>query len=232
MVEVFFYAPLLTLLEKALKDTFTNYVSQPDFANLNISIEYPVDRTAYPGIWVDFEPEGNLETAGMNRVELDPNIPDAALDIAQYQRWRFKGWATYTIGSFSSLERARLVDEMVRIVAFGSEMPDTNTFRQELRNNDLIACEFDRDSMQLRGKGESMRTDWETSDIVYEITIAIGVLGEFISDKHTGQLVNLSKFVLHPWETEHLPPQSTDPPDPFPPGTVSGQAGPGGNPWF
>jgi hypothetical protein len=210
----FFYAPLLTLLDQALKSTFQNYTTSPDFADLHISVEYPVDRGDYPSIWVDFEPEGNLQTMGINRHEIDPSLlaEDPALldDISQYQRWSYRGYATYTIGTLSSFERARLTDEIIRIMAFGSENPDTATFRQTIEDNPYIGCNFDFDSLTLRGKGEAMRTDWEAQAIVYEITVAMGCFGEFISDKHTGTLAILRKFNLFPW------PQGEGFPDPFP----------------
>jgi hypothetical protein len=115
-----------------------------------------------------------------------------------YKKWRFQGYATFTIVALSSLERDRLFDEFVKVIAFGEVNPQRSTFRNVIDNNDLIAMNMDFDSIAIRGAAANMGTPWGTNDVIYEITAACQVLGEFTSDISTGELVNLSEIDIFP----------------------------------
>lgn len=179
---------LKTGLVLALQETFNGSYPEEKLRELHVSIEYPIKRQEYPSIWVDFE-DASLQTAGIDHHEKDE-------DGNILLRWRFQGIASYTIAALSSLERDRIYDEMVKVLAFGRSSEATGAFRDFVENNDLIAMNFDFDQIEVHGNAASPGTPWETDEIIYERTMAMQVMGEFVSSVDTGNLIPLSKIVI------------------------------------
>lgn len=203
---------LKTLLTEAIKRTFDADYPEVDFRDLHASIEFPVEKQQYPGIWVDFEPTAALEIVGIDHHEWsDPS--QAEQNRRRYRRWRFQGNATYTLVALTSLERDRLLDEVVRVVAFGTEQSSTAEFRSYVEDNEFIAINLDFDQIGLSGSAHTFGTPWETDDSVYEVTISIAAIGEFISDGLTQTLAPLSAIVVYPYaegEADPLPGHDPD----------------------
>lgn len=179
---------LKTGLVQALKETFDGDYPEEKLRNLYVSIEYPVKPQQYPSIWVDFE-EASLQNAGIDHREVDD-------EGNMVLRWRYQGYVSYTIAALSSLERDRIYDELVKVLAFGRSSEYLSAFRQFVENNDFIAMNFDFDQIEVHGNGATPGTPWETDEIIYERTVAMQVLGEFVTDVDTGNLVPLSKIVI------------------------------------
>lgn len=186
---------LKAMLVQALKETFDQEYPVADFRDIRCSIEYPLEPQDYPGIWVDYDDTKPLQTAGVDHLET--KIEGST--ISRYRRWKFAGYASYTIVALTSLERDRLFDEVVRVLAFGDRAAPTLRFRQYVENNELIAANFDFDQVETRGNAAVPGTPWGTDEIIYERTINMEVIGEFVSDAETGLLVPLSAIhVLEP----------------------------------
>lgn len=205
---------LKTLLVRAMKTTLDADYIEPDLRNLLVSIEMPVKEQEYPSIWVDFEPVGDLRIVGINHFE--EGDPSGTGNTRRYTRWRFQGYVTYTVVALTSLQRDRMFDEMVRIMAFGREMPQTAEFRSIITDNDLIAVGFDWDEIAHRGFSVTPGTPWGTDDAIYEATIAMECFGEFISDGQSGTLIPLDAIEFYPYG-EHEPDPSTIPTHPAAP---------------
>lgn len=198
------------MLVESLRNTFDADYPVEDFRNVHCSIEYPIDSQNYPGVWVDYEDTDALVIAGIDHSETsEPNID---LEVNRFTRWKFTGYASYTVVALTSLERDRLFDEMVRVIAFGKESTETRAFRQTIEDNELIAANFDFDKIQPRGNAAAPGTPWGTDEMIYERTLNMEVIGEFISDAITGMLVPLSAIVISEM-TVVIPPQEYGPPD-------------------
>src|SRR5215471_1823937 len=141
---------LKTTLTEAIRLTFDGEYVEPDFRNIHASVEYPVEQQHYPGIWVDFEAQGQLENVGIDHREYASN-EDGDGTSRRISRWRFQGFATFTVVALSSLERDRLFDELVRVMAFGSEQSQTRQFRSYIEDNEFIAMNFDFDQIAISG---------------------------------------------------------------------------------
>lgn len=181
---------MVTLLTKAVRDTFNANFPVAEFRNLHVSPEFPILRENYPAIWVDFEPTGPIHTAGIGDVFLY-TTPDENNVVHQYKKWLFQGYATYTIMALTSLERDRLFDEVVKMIAFSQLNPQYFTYRKTIEDNPWIAAQIDFDQIAQRGKSATSGTPWGSDDILYEITTASAVIGEFASDLSTGEFVLL-----------------------------------------
>lgn len=179
---------LKTGLVTALKTVFDADYPVDKLRGIHVSIEYPVESQDYPGIWVDFD-ERTLQNAGVDHREVDE-------DGNVVLRWRFEGDVSYTIASLTSLERDTVYDEMVKVLAFGRSSEVLAAFRRFIENNDFVAMNFDFDEIQVSGNAATPGTPWETDEIIYESTITMQVMGEFVTDIDTGDLVRLSKIVI------------------------------------
>ena len=164
---------------------------EKNFRNLHVSIEYPVDAMNYPGIWVDYSDAADLQIAGVDHTE--PDWDEEGTRIGPYTRWKYSGYVSYTITALTSMERDRLVDELVKVFAFGRFDPERSRFRSTVESNPWIAANMNFDRMSMQGNSAAPGTPWGTDEIIYEKTIQIEIMGEFVSDNHSGEIVPLSE---------------------------------------
>jgi hypothetical protein len=173
----------------AIKETFDSQYPVARFRDVWTSIEYPIQKQNYPGIWVDYEDARPLEIAGIDHKEVDP-------DGRPYTRWKFGGHATFTIAAMTSLERDTLYDEMVRVIAFGRQNAATSRFRTFIENNELIATNFDFDTIQPGGNAAAPGTPWGSDEIIYEKSFSMQAIGEFTVDPDDVTLIPLSAIIV------------------------------------
>jgi hypothetical protein len=192
-------------LVTATKAVFDGDYYNPDFRNVHVDIEFPVDSQAYPGLWVNFSPTADLHVIGIGHVEFEDNNDDT---VTPHTRWEFQGIGSWTVTALSSWERDRLLDEFVRVLAFGPESDSTTGFRSTIEDNPLLALNMNFDQFSIGGEGANPGTPWGSDDVIYEYTVSIEVTGEFISSAAHGSLVPLTDIIVTPY---------TDPPgDPTP----------------
>lgn len=177
-----------TTAVQAIQQSFKVRYPEPDSAggqqNPNVSIEYPVKETEYPAIWVDYE-GAEVRTVGIAYTEMD------ALNNV-YARWRFAGHIVFTVVALSSNERDLIYDQLIALTAFAAQSDFTSAFRQVVEAAPLIASVWSWDSVEDRASAASPGTPWGTIDIIYERGFAIQVIGEFVTDPNSTELVNLS----------------------------------------
>lgn len=183
-----------TALTEAIRNTFSETYDVPELRDIWASIEYPIEQHCYPGIWINYEDAANLSIAGISHIER-VDAPGTYDHERPYTRWMFQGHASFTIGALSSNERDMIYDELVRVIAFGRENEQRSVFRNYIEGNDLVAMNIDFDTIEPRGDGAAPGTPWGTEQIVYERSIALQVLGEFVSDPWGGPIVPLSKII-------------------------------------
>ncbi len=201
---------LMTVITEALQASMRHH-PVPEFRDAHVSMEYPFEQVNYPGIWIGWNTTLPLQNAGVGHIEW---YKDASGRFGEVRRWYFQGTMGFTIMAMTSLERARFHDELIRIIAFSQDNPQ-RTFRDYIlgsgqidgKTNDLLAVTPNFDTIDTRNMAETPGTPWDTSEIVYEVTVSLDAVGEFVSDP-TGRLVPLSKIVLKDY------PLGT--PDPYP----------------
>lgn len=182
---------LKTALVQAIRACFDGDYPEEDFRDVHTSIEFPDDEQHYPGIWVNYTDSAPLQSAGIGHEEFtEPNLPEGY--VRMFTRWRFQGTAAFTVVALSSLERDRLYDEMVRVIAFARDSDQVPEFRAYIESNEFIAMNGNFDTIEVGGNSAAPGTPWGTDEYIYEITLNIDVLGEFVSDGSTGSLAPLS----------------------------------------
>lgn len=186
---------LKTMIVDALRQTFDAEYPEADFRNAYVSIEYPVEQQSYPSIWVDYDDTAPLRRAGIDHLEtqtLSGAGWNGADIVQQFTRWEFHGVLSLTVVALTSLERDRLYDEIIRVIAFGAQDAATGQFRDLVEDNDFLAANINFDTIEPRGNAAAPGTPWGTDEIIYERGINLDILGEFLADEVTGSLVPLS----------------------------------------
>jgi hypothetical protein len=192
-----FTVPLLTTLHKALAETFDSDFAKEEFRTVHIGVDFPIKREDYPAIWIDFTPTQSTKIAGIDHKETD--IAENGLIARRHSRWRFWGQATFTVLTMSSFERYRLLDEVIRVLAFGKEQSATAQFRKVIEDNEFVAVNYDADEIDLSGFTAQQGTPWNSPDFIYEATATIELQGEYITDPATGQLAILERIDVFPY---------------------------------
>lgn len=180
------------MIVTALRTVFNDTYPVTELRDLWVDIEYPVEQTNYPAIWVDYEDASPLSIAGIAHIERDD------LD-RPFTRWVFQGYVTMTVVALSSLERDRIYDELVRVLAFGNRQvddPELAQFRQFVEDNEFIGAEMDFDQIESRGSAAAPGTPWGTDEMTYERTIAMQMRGEFVSKPSTQEIVPLREITF------------------------------------
>jgi hypothetical protein len=191
-----FLRTIKTTAVQAIQQSFLASYPEPDTAGgqqqVFVSIEYPVEEASYPAVWVDYE-GAELRTVGIAYTETD-------LDGNHYARWRFAGHVVFTVVALSSNERDMLYDQLVAMTAFAAQSDFPSTFRSVVSGAELVASVWSFDTVEDRPPAAAPGTPWGTMDVIYERGFALQVVGEFVSDPNTYELVSLSEIqvVINP----------------------------------
>lgn len=182
-------------LVKALKQglaahSVAEFVAYAD----RVSIEFPVEQQAYPSFWVDFDPAGSLRTVGVGHLEHSGSSPT----VKEIHRWAFEGRGTFTVVAMTSLERDRLVDALISTLAF-SASPAGAAFRSVIEGGQYVGLKANFDEIDPVGFASAPGTPWGTDDMMYEGTLALDLVGEFVSDAY-GAAVALADYEVIEFE--------------------------------
>ncbi len=185
----------ITLLTKAMRAAFDASFPEEDFRSTPIEVEYPVLSQQYPSIWVDFDPIGPLTPVGIGQIE----TVSASGGVKNVYRWSFAGSVSYTAVALTSFERARLFDAMVSVIAFRDQNTQYGAFRDTIEQSDLIIVQPNYHQIEQRGFSAAPGTPWGGDEMMYEATISIPVIGEFISQPGSTTLALISKVTPIAW---------------------------------
>lgn len=142
--------------------------------------DFPLEKAHYPGVWVDFTPAANLTSAGLGHRERTA-VPGTEM-TRQGTRWLFSGTVEATVVALDRRERDELLDEVLRLIAFADEHPQTSGLKATMEANPFIAVNSRFGQVRLGGISNAGSTPWGSDDIVYEGTVSFDVEGEFVSD--------------------------------------------------
>ena len=185
-----FLRTMKTTAVQAIQESFAAQYPAPDpeggRRSVYVSVEYPIEEASYPAVWVDYE-GSELRTVGVAYTETD-----ATGNV--YARWRFAGHVTFTVVALSSNERDMLYDQLIAMTAFAAQSSFTSLFRQTIENAPLLASVWSFDTVEDRPPAAAPGTPWGTMDVIYERGFALQVIGEFVSDPNTYDLVNLTEI--------------------------------------
>ncbi|MFI0967071.1 hypothetical protein ACH4S8_37655 [Streptomyces sp. NPDC021080] len=182
-----------TLPIEALHATFDDQYPVAEFRGLHASLEYPEEAVNLPEIWVRYTDSAPLRQSGIAHVE-DAH-PVTGARIEPFTRWRFEGSWEFVVIALSSVERDRVYDELIATIAWSGYDTLRGRFRQYLNTNDLIDLTIRTDEIESTGESAEPGTPWGTDEVLYERTLNIDLIGDFVPDPVTGEIVPLSRIV-------------------------------------
>jgi len=193
-----FIADTTTIWIEALKEVFGPDHPIATMRNLSVYTEYPVNEAQYPGLWVQFTPQGDVQNVGIGHVEYtDGSAPGT---LRRVYRWKFKGVVEIVIAALGNLERSNMVDEVLKTIAYGhpEDATEISVLRSYIQGNDLIGLLVTWDSVQVGGFAESQGSPWGGDEVIYEGTVSISIEGEVAFDPVGGNLVPLAQVKIDP----------------------------------
>ena len=191
-----FVVPMNTLAVEVLRNSLNP--PPPGLAELDqiaVQLEYPIAAIHVPGVWVNFTSMGDVRVSSIGQSEYE--VDSVTGSLSPIYRWSFAGTVEATCVALTNLERARLVDEVSKVIGMGGQENELSPFRMALHTNDLLAVNAKMGSLTISGFAETPGTPWGSDDVVYEATISLDVEGEVFVSAQTQTLVPLSEIRLH-----------------------------------
>lgn len=198
-----YLAKVMTVVTEATKAYFAEPERSLEWRDIHIGVDYPAEVHQYPGIWVDWEPRDHLMASSISMQEYDA-------ELRPMERWRFAGEVTFTVYAMTSLERARLHDQVISMLAEARLKGQSSTFREYLEGNDLVAININLDQIAARAMITTTSTPWGTDDQIYEVTLAISLVGEYLTDPADPMAGIVSRVDLYPYSDTEADPFAED----------------------
>lgn len=172
-----------------LRAVFTDQFPEKQLRNLRFSPDYPLTRTEYPMVLVDFDDRSN-KNAGVGHSEL---FYDERGILREWNHRLFEGTLTLTVMALTTLDRDIIGDALVEMLAFGqmSHMslqrnlftrlygdPDDVQHSPVLRRT-LSHISISTDEIQAGGKSASL-APWGPEDVmVFEKSYSLELHGGY-----------------------------------------------------
>jgi hypothetical protein len=185
---------VMNALREALSGTTLNHMVNG--TNVTIDMEYPIEKESYPGIWVQFS-FNEIVQAGIGHEPMSRNIVAEAIENSPevvnwepIREFQFKGRVTLTIVALTSLERDRLSDAVITMLAFSrppevwvtsDPQEDTKQFRQliaSLAENPYVSISINHDQIIPGGQAMTTGVPWDEEIPGYEDTYSFDILGQ------------------------------------------------------
>jgi hypothetical protein len=180
-------------LREALSGTSLNHLVNG--TDVTIDMEYPIQKESYPGVWVQFS-FNEIVQAGIGHEPLIRTVVSPATNtVPEVVNWepirevQFKGRVTLTIVALTSLERDRIADAVITMLAF-SRPPesvitkaneDTKQFRQligSLAANPYVCITINHDQIMPGGQAMTTGVPWDEEIPGYEDTYSFDIIGQ------------------------------------------------------
>lgn len=192
---------IITALRESLSGTSLNGLVNG--STITVDMEYPMTAEKYPGIWVQFS-FSEIQNSGVGMELLTRRVIPATNTEPEEIIWEpmrevnFKGRATLTAVALTSLERDRIADGIITMLAF-SRVPehvitqaskDTKQFRQligSLAANPYISLTLNHDQIIPGGQAMTTGVPWQDDLPAYEDSYSFDLEGQTnILFKHDG----------------------------------------------
>lgn len=190
MIEQVKRAVMVAIKEGLNSTTLGDGMTGSDVA---VEMEYPMTSKKYPGIWVQFS-FTEFINAGighelLQKVVENEGTPQEVINWEVIREIQFKGTVSLTVVALTNLERDRVSDSLVTMLAYARApeyvltMPgrNTNQFRgliRALKDNPYIAIAINHDSVNPGGQTVTPGVPWDPDTLGYEDSYSFEILGQ------------------------------------------------------
>lgn len=166
-----------------------------------VGLEYPFSRVQYPAIYISYQ-ETDLRSAGVGHVEQSVGDDGTPTEM---RHWYFTGRINFNIMALSPKERDQLGAALVNFIAFGNSDDFFKRFHDQLMDSTYVDLQFLQEIIHPGGEVTG-NPPWDTeTEMVFGRSYSVDVLGEFYSNKSTGELVRWEHVHIHPYLPDGQP---------------------------
>lgn len=179
---------------RAVREGLTgSSISDQDDA-ISVDFEYPLKEEQYPSIWIQFS-FTKLERVGiahevLNKEVFNEGQPDEWVNWEPLQEWTFDGRVTLTLVGLTSLQRDRIADKIIVMLAFSrgptsvitDPTRDTRQYRSllsSLAENPYVSMGINSDVIISGGQSTTVGVPWQQDKLAYEDNYSFDVQGQF-----------------------------------------------------
>lgn len=210
LIEVF-KRGVITALRTAITGTS---LSSTVGSEIHVDMEYPMEKEKYPGIWVQFS-LSDLQPSGIGMVLTDRDSGD------RIQQFMYQGRVTLVVVALSSLERDRISDFLISMLAF-SRIPNPRLYTENgvqesftdlysaLDANPHLSVTVNSDRPRPGGQTTTVGVPWSPNLLAYEDAHSFEVLGEFQLVTTSDGLYRLERIDIEPEIGMHTTPKPGD----------------------
>lgn len=183
---------------EALKSVFNN-PNFPDsrYRGIYVGLEYPYlrEELKHGAIFVTYQ-EGPLQNMGVGHIDM---LEDEYGNSKMARHFRFEGRLTFNVLALNPVDRDNISAILLNLLAFAPVLPEFEGFYDQIENAEHIQIALMRD--QITPGGEQVgETPWGTEDErMYGNQYSVAVVGEFFSDPHSGDLIEIERVNLYPF---------------------------------
>jgi len=176
---------------------------------IHVDLEYPIEQTQYPGIWVQFS-LSTLRPSGLGMAVQDHESGDVL------QQCSYTGRVTLYLVALTSIARDRLADYILAMLAF-SRIPNPNLFTENgftdsfspiysaFQDNPYISMTVNSDEIRPGGQSVTVGVPWDDSQIAYEDSYSFDVQGEFMLVTTNGGYYRIQRIDIEPQLASGIP---------------------------
>lgn len=186
----------------ALRDVLTGVSLSDENNSVKVDMEYPLEKTEYPAIFVQFSFR-QLRPSG-----LDPRIYEGERGTV-VREWHFEGTVSLQIFALTSLERDRISDSFIEEFAFAenpvgdvivSLSPDDRktSLVQALSENPYVSMTVDKGKLSPGGQTTTVGVPWDDNQLCYEDKFSFDIIGDFQSIRNPGGQYILRRIDVFP----------------------------------
>lgn len=196
----------------AMSKVFNNSYPDPLLRSAYVGPAFPMTREQIPAIIILFQ-DNKVQNMGMGHILNGTSATTGA--FVRVHQWRFEGQLQFEVTGYTSIDRTKIADQLVNLLAFGYDSSIFKPFWDEIWDEEFIAMTMLTDSL-THGFPSEIPSPWgEENELLYKSQVSCGVTGEFYSDSTTGGLVQISAVNLYPYRDSQNPPQGTGDPNPW-----------------
>lgn len=220
-----------TAIVLSVRDALSGISSFDKGQKVEISLEYPLEEVKYPSIFVQFSVT-KLNRSGIGH-EIQVQDPDTQA-WSFVQEWTFTGRTTLTALALKNIDRDRLSDALVAMLAFArppellltNPQADAKQHRSlitALDENPYVAMTLQLDTLIPGGQQATPGTPWSDDILTYQDSWSFDMVGQFnLQLSHEGMytlaridpgfsMSNEHQQIIQSWQ----PPAGPPGPSPF-----------------
>lgn len=189
----------------ALAAVFNQSYPDPLLQNAYVGPEFPLTRETLPAIIVLFQ-ANKVQNMGLGHLAY---IEDATGQSHLVHQWRYEGQLQFEVNSYSTLDRSKIIDQLINLLAFGYDADVFKPFWNEINDSDFIALTMLTDSINQGFPSETQSPWGDSNELIYKSSLTVGICGEFFSDAVSASLVTINQVRMYPYRPDQNPPNGS-----------------------